>query len=125
MPVVGSLFPIWRAVEKDIKNWNCLARKKNALACLLSKLNTNNLISLQLHTSLFNLHTNKSPTTNHTFAMSELKVGDAFPENVSFTYIPPAPEISEFSQCGIPIKYNASKGSSSSLLPSKHTISGT
>lgn len=41
--------------------------------------------------------------------MTELKAGDAFPEDVSFTYIPATPETSEFSQCGIPIKYDASK----------------
>ncbi|KAF7560742.1 hypothetical protein G7046_g3397 [Stylonectria norvegica] len=41
--------------------------------------------------------------------MSELKAGDAFPEGVAFAYIAPAPETSEFSQCGIPIKYDASK----------------
>ncbi|KAH7014321.1 peroxiredoxin type-2 [Microdochium trichocladiopsis] len=38
-----------------------------------------------------------------------LKAGDEFPEGVSFTWIPPAPETSEFSACGMPIKYNASK----------------
>ncbi|KAI0123311.1 peroxiredoxin type-2 [Xylariales sp. AK1849] len=38
-----------------------------------------------------------------------LKAGDSFPEGVSFTYIPPSPEISEFSACGMPIKYDASK----------------
>lgn len=48
--------------------------------------------------------------------MSELKAGDAFPEGVAFTYIPPAPEIAEFSQCGIPIRYNASKGNSFSMF---------
>ncbi|KAK6070999.1 peroxisomal matrix protein [Seiridium cupressi] len=41
--------------------------------------------------------------------MAPLKAGDAFPEGVTFTYIPPAPETSEFSACGMPIKYNASK----------------
>ncbi|KAH8664477.1 redoxin [Xylariales sp. PMI_506] len=38
-----------------------------------------------------------------------LKAGDDFPEDVSFKYIPPSPETEEFSACGIPIKYNASK----------------
>lgn len=42
--------------------------------------------------------------------MAPLKAGDDFPEGVTFTYIPPAPETSEFSACGMPIKYNASKG---------------
>ncbi|ETS76231.1 peroxiredoxin pmp20 [Pestalotiopsis fici W106-1] len=41
--------------------------------------------------------------------MAPLKAGDDFPEGVTFTYIPPAPETSEFSACGMPIKYNASK----------------
>lgn len=42
--------------------------------------------------------------------MSELKVGDSFPEGVVFTYVPPAPETKEVTQCGIPVKYDASKG---------------
>jgi alkyl hydroperoxide reductase 1 len=42
--------------------------------------------------------------------MSELKVGDNFPEGVFFSYIPPSPEIAEFSTCGTPIGYNASQG---------------
>ncbi|KAK7426787.1 peroxiredoxin type-2 [Neonectria magnoliae] len=41
--------------------------------------------------------------------MSELKAGDAFPEGVFFSYIPPSPEISKFSQCGIPQPFNASQ----------------
>lgn len=41
--------------------------------------------------------------------MSELKVGDSFPEGVVFTYVPPAPETKEVTQCGIPVKYDASK----------------
>jgi alkyl hydroperoxide reductase 1 len=42
--------------------------------------------------------------------MAPLKAGDAFPEGVTFTYIPPSPETDSFQACGIPIKYNASKG---------------
>lgn len=41
--------------------------------------------------------------------MSALKVGDSFPQDVSFTWIAPSPENSEFSACGIPQKYNASE----------------
>ncbi|KZZ96349.1 peroxiredoxin pmp20 [Ascosphaera apis ARSEF 7405] len=41
--------------------------------------------------------------------MSGLNVGDSFPENVSFTYIPYTDDASTFKVCGIPIKYNASK----------------
>ncbi|RGP60546.1 oxidoreductase [Fusarium longipes] len=41
--------------------------------------------------------------------MSELKVGDNFPEGVFFSYIQPTPEIAEFSTCGAPTNYNASQ----------------
>ena len=42
--------------------------------------------------------------------MSELKVGDTFPEGVSFSYAPLTPENSEITACGIPQKFDASKG---------------
>jgi alkyl hydroperoxide reductase 1 len=42
--------------------------------------------------------------------MSVLEVGDSFPDNVSFTYIPFTPESKDITSCGIPIKYNASEG---------------
>ncbi|KAJ6008653.1 hypothetical protein N7499_001296 [Penicillium canescens] len=35
--------------------------------------------------------------------------GDAFPENVVFSYIPWSEESGEITSCGIPINYNASK----------------
>ncbi|KAI5295368.1 hypothetical protein KEM52_001639 [Ascosphaera acerosa] len=41
--------------------------------------------------------------------MSGLNVGDSFPENVTYSYIPYSPETSTFQACGFPIKYNASK----------------
>ncbi|ORY60527.1 putative peroxisomal membrane protein [Pseudomassariella vexata] len=41
--------------------------------------------------------------------MSELKAGDSFPEGVSFTYVPPSPDTSDITACGIPVKYNASE----------------
>jgi alkyl hydroperoxide reductase 1 len=41
--------------------------------------------------------------------MSELKVGDSFPEDVAFQYIPYSPETSEVTSCGIPTKFNASQ----------------
>lgn len=42
--------------------------------------------------------------------MPELKAGDAFPQGVTFQYIPYTPENSEFTSCGIPINFDASKG---------------
>ena len=42
--------------------------------------------------------------------MPELKSGDAFPEGVTFQYIPYSPESSEVTSCGIPVKLDASKG---------------
>ncbi|POR37563.1 Putative peroxiredoxin pmp20 [Tolypocladium paradoxum] len=40
--------------------------------------------------------------------MPELKVGDSFPADVAFTYIPPSPE-GDIKVCGIPQKLDASK----------------
>ncbi|KAK6086097.1 redoxin [Seiridium cupressi] len=40
--------------------------------------------------------------------MSNL-VGKPFPEGISFTYVPPTPEKSEVTACGIPVKFDASK----------------
>lgn len=54
--------------------------------------------------------------------MAPLKAGDDFPEGVTFTYIPPAPETSEFSACGMPIKYNASKGEFAPAIPYDTTL---
>ncbi|TAQ85542.1 hypothetical protein B7494_g6131 [Chlorociboria aeruginascens] len=41
--------------------------------------------------------------------MPELKVGDSFPSDVTFSYVPYTPENSDITSCGIPINYNASK----------------
>ncbi|KAL1849275.1 peroxiredoxin type-2 [Paecilomyces lecythidis] len=41
--------------------------------------------------------------------MAQLKVGDKFPEGVTFTYIPYSEDKLEFNTCGLPIKYDASK----------------
>jgi hypothetical protein len=49
--------------------------------------------------------------------MADLKVGDSFPEGVTFSYVPYTEEKSDITACGIPINYNASKGWSP--LPSK------
>jgi hypothetical protein len=46
-------------------------------------------------------------------SMSELKVGDNFPEGVTFSYVPYTPENGDITSCGIPINYDASKGSDS------------
>ncbi|KAM7209693.1 Redoxin [Naviculisporaceae sp. PSN 640] len=40
--------------------------------------------------------------------MSGLKVGDSFPEGVTFTYVKPEGDLN-VTACGIPIKYDASK----------------
>lgn len=44
-----------------------------------------------------------------TVIMPELKVGDSFPEGITFTYIPYTPANGDIKSCGIPIQYNASK----------------
>jgi len=41
--------------------------------------------------------------------MSALKAGDAFPEGVTFMWVPYAPENKKIVACGIPRKYDASK----------------
>ncbi|KAL6866446.1 peroxiredoxin type-2 [Amphichorda felina] len=41
--------------------------------------------------------------------MSELKVGDSFPEGIAFSYVPPTPENSDITSCGIPQKFDASE----------------
>lgn len=41
--------------------------------------------------------------------------GQAFPEDVSFLYIPYSPDKAGLNSCGLPIKYDASKGTH--LLP--------
>lgn len=45
--------------------------------------------------------------------MSVLEVGDNFPGNVSFGYIPLTPESEEITSCGIPTKYDASESKNS------------
>lgn len=42
--------------------------------------------------------------------------GQAFPEDVSFLYIPYSPDKAGLNSCGLPIKYEASKGTQ--LMPS-------
>ncbi|KAJ1336035.1 alkyl hydroperoxide reductase 1 [Microdochium nivale] len=41
--------------------------------------------------------------------MSALKVGDSFPEDVKFSYVPYSPEQAEVTACGLPTNYDASK----------------
>jgi hypothetical protein len=49
--------------------------------------------------------------------MAELKVGDSLPSGVTFSYVPYTPETGDITSCGIPITYDASKGTIQSLLP--------
>jgi hypothetical protein len=49
--------------------------------------------------------------------MPELKVGDSFPDGVTFSYIPYTDEKSDVTSCGIPITYDASKGIHSLPFP--------
>ena len=41
--------------------------------------------------------------------MASLKAGDAFPSGVTFTYVPPTGD-ADLTVCGLPTKYDASKG---------------
>lgn len=42
--------------------------------------------------------------------MPELKVGDTFPEGVTFSFIELSPETSDITSCGIPQKYDVAQG---------------
>lgn len=57
--------------------------------------------------------------------MSAPKVGDDFPEGVSFTYIPYAPENDDVVACGLPVKYDASKGSRSAKTNESNSHAST
>jgi len=41
--------------------------------------------------------------------MSGLKTGDAFPEGVTFQYVPPTGQL-DITACGLAVPYNASEG---------------
>ena len=41
---------------------------------------------------------------------AELKLGDSIPAGVTFSYVPYTPENGDITACGIPINYDASKG---------------
>lgn len=43
--------------------------------------------------------------------------GQAFPEDVSFLYIPYSPDKAGLNSCGLPIKYDASKGTHLPPIP--------
>lgn len=49
--------------------------------------------------------------------MSELKVGDSFPEDVKFSYVPYTSEKGDITACGMPVNFDASKGVSFFLHP--------
>jgi hypothetical protein len=76
--------------------------------------------SSTIQSALFQLPYNRS--IHQTFQkMSAFKVGDSFPEGVVFSYVPYTPETGDITACGIPINYDASKGTSSLALPSPPT----
>lgn len=54
--------------------------------------------------------------------MPALKAGDSFPQGVAFSYIAPTPETSEVTACGIPTKYDASKGTFSSHTQTREAL---
>lgn len=47
---------------------------------------------------------------------STLKVGDSLPSGITFSYIPYTPENGDITSCGIPINYDASKGTNLFML---------
>lgn len=54
--------------------------------------------------------------------MSVLEVGDNFPGNVAFGYIPFTPETKDITSCGIPIKFDASEGKAPLFSPNLPTF---
>jgi len=55
--------------------------------------------------------------------MSAPKIGDQFPADTKFTYIPYQKEQADFKTCGVPIPYNASQGKSIPLHhPQSHNL---
>ena len=54
--------------------------------------------------------------------MPELKAGDAFPQGVTFSYIPYAPELESFNACGVPQNYDASAGALAFRPDSRHAV---
>ena len=46
-----------------------------------------------------------------------LKAGDSFPEGVTFSYVPYKDETAAITSCGIPINYDATKGTSIFVPP--------
>lgn len=54
--------------------------------------------------------------------MSSL-VGQAFPEDVAFTYVPYVDGKGVNEMCGMPIKYDATKGKSNDPIPFAATLS--
>jgi len=49
--------------------------------------------------------------------MSALKAGDAFPDGVVFSHVPPTPETADVVACGLPTKYDASKSKLPPVAP--------
>lgn len=52
--------------------------------------------------------------------MPQLTAGSAFPQDVTFSYIPYTPEIDSVKACGIPQNYKASTGTSSHPISPCH-----
>lgn len=75
-----------------------------------SSARTSALLIISVLTSYF-AYSYFTKSTQETANMAELKVGDSFPSGVTFSYIPYTPENGDITSCGIPINYDASKGS--------------
>ncbi|KAI9163358.1 peroxiredoxin type-2 [Paramyrothecium foliicola] len=79
----------------------------NTIACTVS---ITSLPSKSQPLDLHHHHHQQSCTVqNNILTMSELKVGDSFPEGVVFQYIPYSAETGEVTACGIPQKFDASQ----------------
>ena len=59
-------------------------------------------------------HTNHKP--HKSITMSAPKVGDSFPKDISFPYIPASKDISDFKTCGMVQPYKASESTSSLII---------
>jgi hypothetical protein len=74
------------------------------------------VLALYLGNTIYDPSSKTNNAVEETAKMAELKVGDAFPSDIKFSYIPYTPEAGEITSCGIPINYDASKGISTPLF---------
>ena len=89
---------------------SCSASKMSPFTASIAKYSTLLIVSV-LTSYLAYEHLTKQLEEKASAKMAELKVGDSLPNGVTFSYVPYTPENGDITSCGIPINYDASKGS--------------